>query len=244
MSQISLLVPPSARAAHAELLAALGTEHVPDQWMEFMDAVTRLLPEVLSPGRPARVAIQRSLIGQLGFTSWREMIEAPTDAGGLGWNWSGWKAWRRAWATVQAYPWLRGQPMGSSEVNALQLECNRTGQPFPQSPEELAARQEQRQAAAAEQRSNSINALTSQLQAAELRATQAEAQVVALDEQLQKARAHHTEQGRALAQMAQLEEQVHKLQQQVAARQQQIDQLQKAQQVGRWQHLVAFLRGR
>lgn len=225
-TQISMLVPESARSAHAELLAALGTEANPAQWMEFMDSVTRLLPAVLSPGRPTREAIQRGLIGQLGFTSWRAMIEAPTDASGLGWNWSGWKAWRRAWSTVQAYPWLRTQPLGSSEVNALQLECNRTGQPFPQSPEELAARQEQRQAAAAEQRSNSINALTGQLQAAELRATQAEAQVDALREQLEASRTHNTSLGR---QLEQLEAQAQGLQQ--------------AHQMSRWEHLIAFLRG-
>lgn len=218
-TQISMLVPEAARSAHAELLAALGTEANPAQWMVFMSTVTRLLPEVLSPGRPTRAAIQRSAIGQLGFKSWREMLEAPTDADGLGWNWSGWKAWRRAWTTVQAYPWLRDQPMGSSEINTLQLECSRTGQPFPQSPEEFETLHEQRQAAAAEQRSNSITALTGQLQAAELRATQAEAQVDALREQLEASRATHTELGRQIAQLEQ------------------------AHQLSRWQHLVAFLRG-
>ena len=50
--QLSFLIPASARNAHAELLAALGTEANPAQWMAFMQAVTRLLPDVLSAGRP------------------------------------------------------------------------------------------------------------------------------------------------------------------------------------------------
>lgn len=225
-TQISMLVPESAKSAHAELLAALGTETNPAQWMIFMDAVTRLLPEVLSPGRPTREAIQRSAIGQLGFKSWREMIEAPTDAAGLGWNWSGWKAWRRAWSVVQAYPWLREQPIGSSEVNALQQELNRSGEPFPQSSEEMDAYRAEREKIAADRRSNSIAALNKQLEEAQLRATQAEAQVIVLGEQLQAARTHNTSLGR---QLEQLEAQAQGLQQ--------------AHQMSRWEHLIAFLRG-
>ena len=111
-----------ARETRAELVAALGTEADRGHWMIFMQSVTRLLPDVLSSGRPTRAAIERSAIGQLGFESWAEMVEAPIEAGGLGWNMSAWKAWRRAWAVVQANPWMLEQSLSSSEVNSLANE--------------------------------------------------------------------------------------------------------------------------
>lgn len=115
-------IPSAASIAHDELLAALGTENNPAQWMIFMEAVTRLLPAVLSSGRPSRETIERCAIGQLGFKSWKEMIEAPINDGGLGWNISAWKSWRRAWAVIEAHPWLRNEPLTSSEVIQLSLK--------------------------------------------------------------------------------------------------------------------------
>ncbi|WP_223932360.1 hypothetical protein, partial [Aeromonas caviae] len=117
-----MFIPSAASIAHDELLAALGTENNPAQWMIFMEAVTRLLPAVLSSGRPSRETIERCAIGQLGFKSWKEMIEAPINDGGLGWNISAWKSWRRAWAVIEAHPWLRNEPLTSSEVIQLSLK--------------------------------------------------------------------------------------------------------------------------
>lgn len=133
--QLSMLVPASARMAQTDLLEALGTENNAAQWMTFMDTVTRLLPEVLAVGRPSKDLIARCFIGQLGFSSWQAMIEAPTDAGGLGWNFSAWKAWRRAWSVVQAYPWLRHSGFSSSRVNNMSNNYRRWGYPFPESAE-------------------------------------------------------------------------------------------------------------
>ena len=124
--------------ARAELLETLGTESGAS-WIEFMQTVTRLLPDVLSAGRPSADAIRCSLIGELGFGSWADMIEAPLDAGGLAWNISAWKAWRRAWATAQENPWLLAAGLSSSEVNTLAQECRRGGQSFPDSAEALEA---------------------------------------------------------------------------------------------------------
>lgn len=131
--QLPLIAPETAEKARTELLSALQVADNPAAWMDFMEAVTRLLPDILSPGRPSTDAINRSPIGQLGFKSWQAMIEAPADAHGLAWNFSAWKAWRRAWATVQANPWLRSQSLSSSEINTLANEFK----PFPGSLEEL-----------------------------------------------------------------------------------------------------------
>lgn len=182
--QLTLLVPKSARDAHAELLAALGTENNPSQWMSFMDAVTRLLPEVLSAGRPPKEVIQRCAIGQLGFTSWKAMIEAPTDHGGLGWNESGWKAWRRAWTVVQANPWLRHEPLTSSEVNTIALDCKRDGLQFPGSAGELETIRQGRKDAQEARRAESVQSLTQRAETAEKAVQAASAQVVSLTAQL------------------------------------------------------------
>ncbi|MFV7466616.1 hypothetical protein [Pseudomonas shirazica] len=183
-TQLTLLVPKAARDAHAELLAALGTEANPAQWMVFMDAVTRLLPDVLSSGRPSKDAIQRSAIGQLGFTSWQAMIEAPTDASGLGWNFSGWKAWRRAWTAVQAYPWLRQEPLTSSEVNSIVLDCKRDGIQFPGSAGELEAIRQGRKEAQEARKAETTQALTQRAETAEKALQEASALAKSVTDQL------------------------------------------------------------
>lgn len=182
--QLTLLVPKSAREAHAELLAALGSENNPAQWMAFMDAVTKLLPDVLSSGRPSKEAIQKCAVGQLGFSSWQEMIEAPTEANGLGWNFSGWKAWRRAWTTVQAYPWLRNEAMTSSEVNTITQECKQDGVQFPGSAEELEAIRKGRKDAQEARRTESTKGLTQRAEAAETAAQEAKTAAQLAAEQL------------------------------------------------------------
>ncbi len=55
------LIPAAARQAHSDLVEALGSETNPAQCMDFMETVTRLLPDVLSVGRPSKDAIQRGM---------------------------------------------------------------------------------------------------------------------------------------------------------------------------------------
>ena len=122
------LIPTAAREAHTALVAALGTTHIPQQWMIFMETVTAYLPDILSTGRPTAASIRQSVIGMHGFTSWRQMIEAATEQGGLGWNYSTWKAYRRAWGYVGEYPWLRNEALIYSEVIRLGLLLDKSKQ--------------------------------------------------------------------------------------------------------------------
>lgn len=133
--QLPLITSETAENARIELLSALQAADNPAAWMIFMESVTRLLPEILSSGRPSADAIANSAIGRLGFSSWQAMVEAPTDAHGLGWNFYGWKGWRRAWSVVQEHPWLRDQPFSSSEINTWAKDFK----PFPDSLEALQA---------------------------------------------------------------------------------------------------------
>ena len=223
--QLTLLVPPSARTAHTELVAALGTENRPDQWMVFMEAVTRLLPDVLSSGRPTSEAIDRSAIGQLGFKSWTAMVEAPLEAGGLAWNVSAWKAWRRAWSTVQAYPWLRDSGLTSSEVNTLTQECKDTD--FPASLEAYEGLKKGRKEAAEKRRMETVAALKLKTEEAEKRVIQAQATIAALEAQLEKARGEFRKQGEAMSDMKTLLQTAQAEQKKLAG-------------MSRWEHLKAF----
>ena len=131
MSNVTSLVPVGAQIALTELIAALGTENNPAQWMIFMQAVTKHLPEVLSSGRPTKEAIQRCAIGQLGFNSWAEMIESPN---GLNWNISGWKAYRRSWSIVENNEWLLNEKYSCSELYQLSITFKKTGNEFSKTP--------------------------------------------------------------------------------------------------------------
>lgn len=247
-NQIPLLIPETAKKAHSELLSALGTEANPSQWMDFMEAVTRLLPAVLSVGRPTAEAINRSPIGQLGFRSWQAMIEAPAHSNGLGWNIHSWKAWRRAWVAVQAYPWLRTQPMTANEVSTLVADVKRAGMPFPQSAEEARLFQELMRAESEARRANSAQAIQERITAAEFAVTDlrqqlaaANARALLLTEQLASAQTRADE---LAPQVGQQKEQIEELKRQLATAQKTKLKAEPAPTLTRWQHLLAALTGR
>lgn len=134
---ISLLITPDAKAARSDLLAALGSENNPAQWMDFMDTVRSHLPDVLSRGRPSSDAIKKSLIGKFGFTTWRQMVEAPTDQYGLGWSWSAWRQWSRAWKIIEDHPALRNVQITAAQTNKLAELVKAENVQFPESEAEL-----------------------------------------------------------------------------------------------------------
>lgn len=179
-NNLSLLIPAKAKDAHAELIQALGTENNPAQWLTFMQAVTKLMPEILKKGRPTAEAINKSLIGQLGFKSWQAMLEAPVSSGGLGWNVSAWRAWRRAWGVAQAYPWLMDAGLSSSEVNTLAIEQK---EDFPKSYEEYEELKAGRSEALKHAKANAVANLKQQLKNAQAAAQAATAQAQAAQAQ-------------------------------------------------------------
>lgn len=206
MATISHIHQDAAQRIRADLVAALGSENVPNQWMRFMAMVRRHLPEVLSRGRPSRQAIEASVIGALGFTTWRELLEAPLDQGGLALSWSTWRQWSRAWAVISERPALQGQPLTAAEVNRLASQAKAEGLAFPSDPEALGVLEEtlaqRREAARAEtqqgmrERIEALEALLVEtrvdrdslrgaIQEAERRREAAEQEIRALRDQLQ-----------------------------------------------------------
>jgi polyhydroxyalkanoate synthesis regulator phasin len=172
---ITQLVTPAAKAARADLLSALGTENNPSQWMDFMAQVRRHLPDILSKGRPSHDAIARSLIGQHGFTSWKQMVEAPTDQQGLGWSWSAWRQWSRAWRVVEDHPVLRGQPITAAQVNRLADEIRNAGAEWPDNTEQLAQFRKSIEEGKAGKREQSQAAMAARIEALEAQVQSLEA---------------------------------------------------------------------
>lgn len=225
--------PSNAQDVRQELVAALGTENQPVQWMTFMDTVTRLLPDILSPGRPSTEAIKCSPIGQLGFKSWQAMIEAPADSGGLAWNFSAWKAWRRAWAVVQAHPWLRDQALTSSEINTLANDLKRRAKPFPGSPAELQQLEQEKLATAEQKRAETLTAAQEALAEARKALAETEGRLAALSDQLAQEKiisaGLQTSAGKLQGEIVQLRAQIELLSQPQAV----------PRSLTRWEHLKA-----
>ncbi|MDN6337224.1 MAG: hypothetical protein L0J67_11435 [Halomonas sp.] len=154
MTPVTHIRSDDAQRIHDELVAALGTENNPAQWMLFMRTVREHLPDVLRRGRPTRAAIEKSAIGALGFASWREMCETGTDQRGLGLPWSQWRQWSRAWRVVQSHPGLEGEPLTAAQVNRLHSESQSADEPMPTTMEKIEAfqaRQAERKQAAREE---------------------------------------------------------------------------------------------
>lgn len=261
---VSRLVTVEATTSYRRLLDALGTENQPDQWMTFMQAVTELLPDVLAPGRPSAAAIQRCMIGQLGFASWAAMIEAPLAERGLGWSWSAWKQWRRAWASVERAPWLRQSGMTPAQINALALDAKAMGRELPVSQAEADALRDQKARQAQEKAAASLQGLQQRAEAAEAAlleergrvaglAAQA-AEAATLRDQLQQASARIAEQAEQLgtlkAQLDQATSTVAQLMQQRDSWRAEAERLatakpkqQAPKRLSRWQHIVAAFSG-
>lgn len=224
--QLPLIAPETAEQARTELLSALAVADNPAAWMIFMEAVTRLMPDVLSSGRPSTDAINSSPIGQLGFKSWQSMIEAPTDAHGLAWNFHMWKAWRRAWATVLANPWLRAQPFTYSEITTIFNEFK----PFPSSLEELQALRQAKVTTTEQKRADTLAEVQRAL-------IEAGGRLKVLEEQLHQEREANTqlssEAGRLRGKVEQLQAQINVLRETPAP----------SVKLSRFQHFCAFLFG-
>lgn len=154
MSTITHIHHDSAARIRDILVHALGTETIPHQWQIFMRSVRRELPMLASRGRPTQQQVQGSIIGALGFQSWREMCETPTADGGLGLNWSKWRQWSRAYAVVDNNPGLRNAPLTAAEINKLYADARAAGEEMPgdmDAVEAFQTRQAERKKAAREE---------------------------------------------------------------------------------------------
>ena len=130
----------------------LGTESS-DNWINFMDYIHQELSLILKIGKPRAVDIENSFIGQVGFKSWREMIDAREDEGGLAWNHASFDAWKRAYSVVLKHSYLRELELTASQINTMQRESKPD---FPTSLSEFKAFSDNRKEKQVEQHQNSL----------------------------------------------------------------------------------------
>jgi hypothetical protein len=105
----------------SKLIDLLGSESG-DKWLEFMDYVSQNLSHILSRGKPKSEDIQQSIIGMKGFKSWGDLVESPTSDGGLGWKLATFDSWKRAFAVVGQYQYLRNMGLTASFINTIHRE--------------------------------------------------------------------------------------------------------------------------
>lgn len=153
---VKRLINPDAKAKHQEIVDALGTENNPTQWMIFMRAIDKHIPELSSKGRLSAVTIERSLIGQLGFSSFKEYAEAPLKDGGLNWSIGGWNAYRRAWSLVKNHAFLEQVEITAGSLNAFANEIKKLDIDFPVSMREFEEIKEKQAASKAENKQNAL----------------------------------------------------------------------------------------
>lgn len=91
-------------------------------WLEFMEQVGQHLgPIVKKAGAPSQADLNQTIVGQHGFKSWRQMIEAPREEKGLGWKWSTYQQWSKAYSTLKQVEGLREQDLTPAQINRLAL---------------------------------------------------------------------------------------------------------------------------
>lgn len=163
MTNITQLVRPELKRNHQRLVDALGSENNPSQWMIFMETCEELIPTVMTSGRPTEKSIQSSMIGQLGFDSWKAMIEAPTNQNGLGWKWEGWRSFRRAWTVVSKNPYLKDMDLKAGWINSAVASIKRNGDEFPATREDFDIYQQQESERAKTRKENSVVGLKQEI---------------------------------------------------------------------------------
>jgi hypothetical protein len=82
-------------------------------WIVFMDEIMLCLPFLMNKGRPSKVDIQSSVVGQSGYRTWSEYV-----VGELKWNVNTWYSWRRAYALVMKYEYLKKCNVTASQINS------------------------------------------------------------------------------------------------------------------------------
>lgn len=104
-----------------QLREKLGSEST-GKWLEVMDFLVSELSFLRSAGRPTGSEIASSKIGRAGFDSFRQFTEEKPSAGGLGWSFGTYKAWKKAHSLVEKYPYLRELQISASEINTISRE--------------------------------------------------------------------------------------------------------------------------
>jgi ABC-type uncharacterized transport system permease subunit len=119
-----------------QLITLLGTESK-SAWMNFMEFLDSEMKFLSSKGRPSKSEIEKSIIGESGFTSWQMMCDSATSENGLGWSYNTYRLWKKSWNVVCEFPYLKELELSASEINSVYLDCNKQNIEFPNSAEDF-----------------------------------------------------------------------------------------------------------
>ena len=224
----------AAQQAHTELLEALGSENNPAQWIEFMRTAHKHLPFLFESGRPTKTQIENSIIGQLGFSSWAEMIE---DKQGLSWSVNSWKQWSKAFKHVNKFPYLAEMDITASAVMKLQSTFR---DDFPTSVEALEKAKAETKARKEQEEAEKVSNLKA-------RVSELEQQLVAANAKLEIHEKQHGEFAAQQRQLIELQAQQAKIVSEneslVNKNNELTSRLKVLKSMSRWQHMKAFFSG-
>lgn len=224
-----------AQQIHSELTKALGSQGNQKQWLEFTRTVKRSLPFV-GRGRPTKMEIENSVIGQYGFSGWQAMVASPLEDGGFNIPVNTWNKWSQASDFLERYPYLESLNLSQSDVARLQKEFKDVE--FPQSIEELEkaqaeikARKEQEEAEKVSNLKNRVSELEQQLVAASAKL-----------EVLEKQSNEFTSQQRQLVELQSQQSKVVSENEFLVKKNNELSStLEALRNMSRWEHLKAFL---
>ncbi|MDX1573808.1 MAG: hypothetical protein R3341_07240 [Methylophaga sp.] len=89
------------------------TQNREDGWIEIMDYCCEQVPYLLKSGTPSEDDLEKSLIGELGFKSWRSFLED------IGWSMNTWRYWRKAYGVVLKHKYLRKVQPKKSHIHFI-----------------------------------------------------------------------------------------------------------------------------
>ncbi|NDV93096.1 hypothetical protein GTH32_18160 [Alteromonas sp. 345S023] len=224
-----------AQQIHAELTKALGSQGNQRQWLEFTRTVKRLLPFV-GRGRPTKMEIENSVIGQYGFSGWQAMVASSLEDGGFNTPVNTWNKWSQASDFLERYPYLESLNLSQSDVAKLQKEFK--GVEFPQSIEELEQAQAEIKARQEQEEAEKVSNLKLRISELEQQLIAANAKIEVMESQLGEFAAQQRQLIEVKTKNIQLAEKNEKQAKKITALN---DALEKQMNASRWSHLKALL---
>ncbi|MBT48652.1 MAG: hypothetical protein CL491_00915 [Acinetobacter sp.] len=228
----------TAKQAHQELLTALGSENNPAQWLVFMNTAKAHLPFLFKNGRPTKKQIENSIIGQLGFSSWSEMVKADQNKQGLAWSWSSWKKWSKAFKVVNEYAYLAEMNI---TANAVMKFKSTFKDDFPASAEALEQAKAETKARKEKEEAEKVSNLKARVSELEQQLVAASAKLEVLEKQSNE----FTSQQRQLVELQSQQSKVVSENESLVKKNNELSSTLKAlKSMSRWDHLKAFLSSR
>ncbi|ASK79894.1 hypothetical protein CF386_12625 (plasmid) [Paraphotobacterium marinum] len=150
--------------ARQEILTSLDKEQNQSEWINVCDCIYRNIPALKeASGRLSNQDIKLSIIGQLGFDSFRSFIESPKEKQGLEWSMNKWNMYKKNYSYICKYPYLRELSLAVSEIQNRVLVFKRFNIDFPDTLEGYQEAIAELERAKEEKKSNTISELKKSL---------------------------------------------------------------------------------